>query len=105
MESRHNARVDAPMGIGCYYGSAGWSSGRVRDISTDGAYIALASASFRSQTPITLVLDLYAAGNRVRLRWRAKIMRTDQDGIAVVFSEETSTIADSLYWVMQQFKQ
>lgn len=103
MELRHDTRIDAPLGIGCH-GSAGWSAGRVRDISANGAYIALAGGPFRAQTSVTLALDLYASGNRVRVRWPATIVRADRDGIAVVYGERTKAAADSLSWIINQFQ-
>lgn len=102
MEHRYNTRVPIKMGVSVRYGPSGWSAGCVHNISTNGAYIAVTGCPFPVYAPLTLILDFHGSTGAARLEWPAMVVRTDDNGIGVMYLEMDTARADTLRWIIGQ---
>ncbi len=91
------------MEVSIHYAPTGWAAGRVRDMSTSGVFITLAGIQLPAYAPVTVILDFHGSGREARLELPAIVVRTDDNGIGVMFLEHDAAITDGLRWIIAQW--
>ncbi len=83
---RRHPRHPVAMQVRLYHDQVGWMNGHVRDLSQDGAFVET-QRSLLPRTPIDMVVPVVERDERRWLRLSGEIVRENNDGFGVLFTE------------------
>ncbi len=87
MEKRWTIRTPANLSVDLLYKDLEVVSCRTRDISLSGAYVEVQQLQPMPDMPIDLVFKFGEIGDLTRYRVPGKVIRTDGEGIGIMFKD------------------
>ncbi|MFC1748484.1 PilZ domain-containing protein [Pseudomonadota bacterium] len=87
MEKRWTTRTPANLCVDLMYKDLEVVNCRTRDISLSGAYVEVQQLQPASDTPIDLVFKFGEIGSFTKYRVPAKVVRTDGEGVGIMFKD------------------
>lgn len=83
---RRHKRQSVAMRVRLYHDQIGWLNGTVRDLSVEGAFIET-GRNLLARSPVDMVVPIVERGDRRWLRMSGEIVRENNDGFGMLFTE------------------
>ncbi len=92
---RRRDRHPVAMNVRIYNDEAGWITGRVRDLSAEGAFIET-DRNLSPRVPVDMVFPVVDGSHRRWVRLSGEVVREDNQGVGVSFTDNDPSTAEIL---------